>query len=260
MDGEKSSPKSKSPFWADKNVRQALALAIDRDSMAKNLYGAAGASGNSTIPSLYAGPAWQYDPKKANELLDAAGWKMGPDGVRVKDGKKFAITFRTSVNAVRDKESQIIKQNLKEVGIAVELKPVDSSIFFGQPDNPDARARFETDLEMLTDGTASPDMQGWLAQFTTDRIAAKANGWKGTNHMRWSNPDYDATIKELSGTLDATKRQEMFKKADGIVVGDYALIPLVARTSLSAYAKGLDGVNPGSWASNVWNIAHWTKK
>lgn len=259
VDGEKSSPKSKNPFLAEKNVRQAVASAIDRDAMAKNLYGPAGVATNTTVPALGSGPDWKYDPKQAITLLDAAGWKPGPDGIRVKDGKKLSITLRTTVNSVRDKESLIIQQNLKAVGIDVQLKPVDSAVFFGQPDNADNRARFESDLEIVSDGSGSPDTQGWLSQYTSDKATAKANGWKGTNYMRWSNAEYDTAIKELAVTLDPAKRVELSKKADSILIGDYAQIPLVARTSLAAYAKGIEGVYNGPWDSNVWNIAHWTR-
>jgi peptide/nickel transport system substrate-binding protein len=260
VNGEKSSPQSKSPFWTDKNVRQALSLAIDREAIAKNLYGPAGISTNTLVPTIWNGTPWQYDPKKANDLLDAAGWKKGSDGIREKDGKKFAITFRTSVNPVRDKESQLIKSNLKDIGISVDLKPVDSSVFVGQPDNPDNLARFQTDLEMYTNGSGSPDMQGYLEGWMSDKIAQQSNGWKGTNVMRWNNPEYDKLVTQMRTVLDPAKRADLFKQADTIITGDYAQIPLVARTSVSAYAKGLEGVNLGAWDSDLWNAAHWTKK
>ncbi len=260
VEGEKSSPRSKNPFWSDKNVRQAVAMAIDRDAMAKNLYGAAGVATNTIIPTVWNGPEWKYDQKMAGTLLDMAGWKPGADGVRVKDGKRFAITIRTASSSVRDKETLLIQQNLKAIGIAVEIRNVDSSIFFGQPDNPDQRARFETDLQIFSEGSGSPDMYGWLARFQTSAVSSKENGWKGTNFMRWSNAEYDATAKELNTTLDGAKRLELFKKLDQIAMNDYAIVPLVARTSLAAYVKGLEGVNNGSWDSNVWNIAHWTIK
>ncbi len=260
VDGEKSSPKSKSPFWTDKNVRQALALAIDRKAMADNLYGLGGAATNSVIPTIWGGPDWHYDPKKANDLLDAAGWKKGSDGIREKDGKKFAITFRTSVNAVRDKEGQLIKSNLKDIGITVDLRPVDAGVFFGLPSNPDNLARFETDLEMYTNGTAFPDVQTLLAGYTSDKIDQKSNGWKPGQVNRWVNPEYDQAVAELTKTLDPAKRIELFKKIDAMLIGDGVVIPLVARKGLACYTKGLTGVNLTSWDSDVWNIAHWTKK
>ncbi len=259
VNGEKSSPQSKSPFWQDKNVRQALALAIDRKAMAENLYGPAGSATNTIIPTIWEGLPWQFDPKQANTLLDAAGWKMGSDGIREKDGVKFSITFRTSVNAVRDKESQLIKNNLKAIGINVDLRPVDSGVFFGLPDNPDNLARFETNLEMYTNGASFPDVQSLQATYTSDQIDQKSNGWKGTQVMRWVNPEYDQTIKEMTTTLDPAKRLELFKKADSILMGDYAVIPLVARAGLACYTKGLTGVNLTSWDSDLWNTAHWTK-
>lgn len=260
VDGEKSSPKSKSPFWTDKNVRQALALAVDRKSMADNLYGLAGVATNTTIPAVYDGPAFTYDPKKANDLLDAAGWKKGADGIREKDGKKFSITFRTSVNSVRDKEAQLIKQNLKDVGIAMEIKNVDAGVFFGQPDNPDNRTRFETDIEVYTNGSSLPDYQQFFGDFASSQIAQKSNGWKGTQVMRWVNPEYDALVDKLKTELVPEKRLEIFKQLDQIVTGDYAQIPLVARRNLSAHVKGIEGVNLTSWDSDLWNAAHWTKK
>ncbi len=260
VDGEKSSPKSKSPFWADKNVRQALALAIDRKSMADNLYGLAGVATNTTIPAVYEGPAFTYDPKKASDLLDAAGWKKGADGIREKDGKKFSITFRTSVNSVRDKEAQLIKQNLKDIGITVEIRNVDAGVFFGQPDNPDNRTRFETDIEVYTNGSSLPDYQQFFGDFASSQIAQKSNGWKGTQVMRWVNPEYDGLVEKLKTELAPDKRAAIFKQLDQIVVGDYAQIPLVARRYLSAHVKGMDGINLTNWDSDLWNIAHWTKK
>ncbi len=260
IDGEKSNPKSKNPFWSDKNVRQAIAFAIDRDTMAKNLYGVAGVATNSVIPNIYGGPEWKYDPKQAITLLDAAGWKPGSDGIRVKDGKKFSFTFRTTVNSVRDKESLIIQQNLKAVGIDVQLKPVDSAVFFGQPDNPDNTTRFETDLEMYTNGPSPQDVQSYFTALTSDQISQKSNGWKGTQPMRWTNADFDGIVKELTTTLDPAKRADLYKKADTALVGDYAIIPLVARRYLSGHVKGLDGVNLSYPDSDVWNIAHWTIK
>lgn len=260
VNGEKSSPQSKSPFWTDKNVRQALALAIDRKAMADNLYGPAGAAANTVIPTIWAGPAWSYDPKKANALLDAAGWKMGSDGIREKDGKKFSITFRTSVNSVRDKEGQLIKSNLKDVGIAVDLRPVDAGVFFGLPTNPDNLARFQTDLEMYTNGASFPDVQTLQDAYTSDKIDQKSNGWKTGQVMRWVNPEYDAAVAKLKTELDPEKRVALFKQIDTILMNDYAVIPLVARKYLAAYAKGLTGVNLTSWDSDLWNAAHWTKK
>ncbi len=259
VNGEKSSPQSKSPFWTDKNVRQALALAIDRKAMADNLYGLAGIATNSTIPAIWNGPDWSYDPKKANDLLDAAGWKKGSDGIREKNGKKFSITFRTSVNPVRDKESQLIKSNLKDVGIAMEIKNVDAGVFFGQPDNPDNRTRFETDLEVYTNGSSLPDYQQFFNDFVSSQIAQKSNGWKGTQVMRWVNPDYDKLVEQLKTTLDPAKRIEIFKQLDTLTVTDVAQIPLIARRGLSAHVKGIVGINLTNWDSDLWNVGHWTK-
>ena len=114
VNGEKSSPTTQHPAFTDPLVRQAISFLMDRDAMAKNLYGAAG---NATCNILSSVPpqtnskntTCSYDVAKANQLLDQAGWAKGSDGIRAKNGVKMKFTFSTSVNAVREKEEQVIK-------------------------------------------------------------------------------------------------------------------------------------------------------
>ncbi|RUV31200.1 peptide ABC transporter substrate-binding protein, partial [Mesorhizobium sp. M1A.T.Ca.IN.004.03.1.1] len=82
-------------------------------------------------------------------LLDEAGWKQGPDGIREKDGEKLNLTFVTTTNAVRNQFQAIIKQWWHEIGVEVELKSVDASVFFGSdPSNPETYTNFYADAQM----------------------------------------------------------------------------------------------------------------
>ncbi|MHB8648554.1 MAG: ABC transporter substrate-binding protein, partial [Thermomicrobiales bacterium] len=110
-------------------VRQAFAYVVDREAIAKNLWGPGGVAGNTLIPIVRGdkGPAWSYDLKKAGDLLDQAGWKKGSDGIREKNGVKMNLTFRSSVVPQRDKEAQVIKESLKQLGINMDIKSVDAS-------------------------------------------------------------------------------------------------------------------------------------
>ncbi|MDQ6908157.1 MAG: peptide ABC transporter substrate-binding protein, partial [Chloroflexota bacterium] len=119
---------------------------------------------------------------------------------------------------------------------------------------------FETDIEVYTNGSSLPDYQQFFGDFASSQIAQKSNGWKGTQVMRWVNPEYDALVEKLKTELAPDKRAAIFKQLDQIVVGDYAQIPLVARRYLSAHVKGMEGINLTNWDSDLWNIAHWTKK
>ena len=259
VQGERSSLQAPNPFFADKSVRQALTLAIDRNAIAQNLYGASGIATNSIVPTLWNGPTWAYDPTQANMLLDKAGWTRGPDGVRSKEGKRFAITMHTLAGGVRDREAEVIKSNLSTIGIAVELQPVDSAVLFGRPDAADSAPRFEADLQLYSNGASAPDAQGYLESLTSAHIPQRANNWDGFNMMRWANPAYDQIVDTTATTRDSAQRVALFKQADQILVGDGAQIPLVARTALAAHVAGLQGVNRVAWDSDVWNIAHWIR-
>ena len=134
---------------------------------------------------------------KANQLLDQAGWAKGSDGIRAKNGVKFAITFSSTVNPIREKEEQVIKQSFQQAGIQMDIQNVDSGVFFGQPDNPDADARFLHDLEMYTSSPTVPDAGDWFKNWTTPQIAQKSNNWSLPNYERYSDPQYDALVDQL---------------------------------------------------------------
>jgi peptide/nickel transport system substrate-binding protein len=74
---------------------------------------------------------WEFNVDKANQVLDAAGWKRGADGVRAKDGKRLKMLYQTATNAPRQKTQQIVKQAAAKVGIEIEIKSVVASVFFG---------------------------------------------------------------------------------------------------------------------------------
>ena len=63
------------------------------------------------------GTHWEFNIAKANQILDEAGWKRGPDGIRAKDGKRMKLVFQTSINAPRQKNQAIVKQACQKAGI-----------------------------------------------------------------------------------------------------------------------------------------------
>ena len=121
VDGERSSLKTTHPILSDPAVRQALALLIDRDSIQKHIYGRTGAATANFVnnPARFASKTTkcEFNVDKANQILDAAGWKKGADGIRAKDGKKLKFVFQTSINAPRQKTQAIVKQACQKAGI-----------------------------------------------------------------------------------------------------------------------------------------------
>src|SRR3979411_573826 len=133
VDGERASLKTRHPLFSDPAVRQAINLLIDRASIEKFIYGRTGFATanflNNPERVRSKNTRFEFNIEKANQILEAAGWKKGPDGVRAKDGKSLKFVYQTSINAPRQKTQAIIKQACQKAGIEVELKSVVGSGF-----------------------------------------------------------------------------------------------------------------------------------
>ena len=162
VDGERSSVKTKHPLLSDPAVRQALGMLVDRKSVEDHIYGRTGvATGNFlNNPERFRSKntKWEFNVDKASQLLEAAGWKKGPDGIRAKDGKKLKFVYQTSINTPRQKNQAIVKQACQKAGIDVELKSVTASVFFSSDvANPDTYTKFYCDIQMYTTTMTQPD-------------------------------------------------------------------------------------------------------
>jgi peptide/nickel transport system substrate-binding protein len=262
VDGELSNPKSKNPYFSDPLVRQAFRYVVDRDSIAKSLWGPGGVAGNTLIPIIRGdvGGPFSYDLKKAGDLLDQAGWKKGSDGIREKSGVKMNMTARSSITNQRDKELQVIKQSLKDLGINLDIRSVDASVYFGKPDNTDSAIRFTTDINMLATGANRPDPQNFFEGFTSDQMPTKAHNWGGANINRWSDPKYDEMYAQLKRELDPDKRKALAKQLDEYIINDGIRIPMIIRNDVFGYRPDLTNVEYSPWSSELWNVGHWTLK
>jgi peptide/nickel transport system substrate-binding protein len=265
VNGEKSSLQAPHPFQSDPRVREAYSWLIDRDSIAKSLYGQAAVPTCNVLPSVPPQTVSKntkcgFDVAKANQLLDDAGWKKGADGIRAKNGVRMHVVISTTVNAVREKEEQVMKQAFQQAGIEMEIKNVDAGVFFGKPDNPDSFARFEKDLQLFSGSPGYPDSQAYFDGWTTARIAQKANGWGGANVERFSDPQFDALVDQLRKELNQDKRNALLIQCNDYIVSHDVNIPIVDRAAVSGRRADLINTNPSPWDATTWNIAYWQIK
>ena len=131
---------------------------------------------------------WEFNPDKAAQILEAAGWKKGADGIRAKDGVKLKMVYQTSINALRQKTQAVVKQAAAKAGIEMELKSVTASVYFSSDvANPDTYSHFYTDIQMYTTTMTQPDPELFMLQFTSGEVATKDNKWQGKNITRWKN-------------------------------------------------------------------------
>ena len=245
-------------------MRQAYSLLADRASIVSAIYGPAGEVFSNIIsdPPQYRSPNTkaEFSPEKATALLEEAGWKKGADGVREKDGVKLSVLYQTTVNSVRQKTQQIIKDAHEKAGIKTELKSIDSGVFFSSDvGNPDTAAHFYADIEMYTSYNVLPDPQSYFEGWLTEEIAQKANQWSGNNYTRWSNPEFDQLFEQAKVELDEQKRAPLFIRMNDLIINNYVHIPLVLRKTVFAHTNALKNVNYSIWDVQVWNIANWMK-
>ena len=234
VDGERSSVKSKHFAFSEAPVRQAMALLADRTSMQDFIYGRTGVATSNFLnnPAKFRSPntKFEFNTDKANQILDAAGWTKGGDGIREKGGKKLKFIYQTSINAARQKEQAIFKQACQKAGIDLELKSVTASVFFSSDvANPDTYGKFWCDIQMYTTTMTQPDAERFMDQYLAKEISTKANKWSGRNILRWRNEEYDRTYAAAEVELDPVKRAALFIKLNDLVVSDGYIIPLISR-------------------------------
>jgi peptide/nickel transport system substrate-binding protein len=266
VDGERSSIKTKHPLFQDAAFRQAMALLVDRATVAEELYGPGGQATANFLnaPEKFRSKntKWEFSVDKANKLLDEAGYKRGADGFRVgKDGKRIKLVFQTSTNSLRQKNQAIIKQACAKAGIEMELKSVVASVFFSSdPANPDTYSHFYADVQMFNTTMVSPDPQFFMNQFLSGQAAQKANKWGFRNPTRYRNPEYDKLWSAAEAEFDAVKRAAMFVKMNDIVVNDVVIIPENWRRRSTAVSKQLRGMDLSGWDSDLWHLAYWYRE
>jgi peptide/nickel transport system substrate-binding protein len=263
VDGERASAKTKHPMLSDKNVRNAISLMVDKKSVQDHIYGRTGIATSNFVnnPDKFVSKTTKYEfnVDKASALLEQAGWKKGPDGIRVKDGKKMKFVFQTSINQPRQKTQAIIKQAAQKAGVDLELKSVTAAVFFSSDvANPDTYTKFYCDIQMYTTTMTQPDPEQFLNQFTSWEVATKENKWQGRNITRWTNAEYDKAFRSAEAELDPVKRAAILVTCNEMVINDFVVIPVVARPSVAALNLKLNARMSG-WDNNTWDIQDWYK-
>ncbi len=265
VDGQISQKDTPHPFLSEKPVRRAIGLAIDRETIVELLYGKAGTVATNFLvaPEKYASrsTSYEFNLEKAAALLEDAGWKdTNNNGVRDKDGVEMNILFSSSVNPVRQKTQEIIKQNLEDIGMSVELQSVEPGVYFGDPTNPDSVYQFKSDLQLFAFDSETPEPDSYMELYACDQIAQKENQWSKENSSRYCNPEYDVLLTQLKQETSAEKRKDLFIQMNNLLIDDVALIPLVRRSDAYAISDSLNNLEFTPWAASTWKLNSWGRQ
>ncbi|HEY3426617.1 MAG TPA: peptide ABC transporter substrate-binding protein [Negativicutes bacterium] len=244
-------------LFQDKRVRQAIALGIDRQAMI------------DTVLKSIASPAvgdqsplsWAYntglqpagrDIAVARELLVQAGWQQGTNGIFSKDGRQLTFSLAVpSGNKMRELIAQNIVQQLKEVGIGVEIRLLEGPVFFGDVLK---NRRFETALYAWVAGLDPDDMSFWNSK----KIPSRNNGYDGQNYPGWRNPEVDTLTEQGIRTVDIETRKQIYFRVQELLVQEYPVIPLYFRANLDAVKNTVANYQPNATSTgNMWNAWQW---
>ncbi len=224
------------PAVQDLDVRQAIAYAIDRERV--NEISSRGTSfpGHGILPSYY--KAWYeqpaddypYDPDKANQILDDAGWTRDGDGPRTKDGMELSFDlFVRSESPENTQAAKLVAEQTREIGVDFKVQVV----------SVDKLTEITT---RQIDGKMAPDFDtfiwGWggdpydpsalLQLITSGQIG-------GSSDSFYSNAEYDRLFEEQSGEFDADKRKELIRQMVALSQRDLPYIVLTDDPILEAY-------------------------
>jgi peptide/nickel transport system substrate-binding protein len=253
------------PFLTNPAVWKAMSMAIDRNIIAEQLYGAGGVATCNILPApaIYASTnndaCLTQDVDGAKALLDEAGIvDTNGDGIRELDGVPLKILYQTSTNAVRQSTQALVKQWWSEIGIETELRNVDASVFFGADvASPDTYGKFYADVEMFTNNFSGTDPEGYMSQWACSEAGGPDNGWLGNNISRWCNSDYDGLIAQLAQTARLEDRAAIVIQMNDLIVQNGAAIPLVHRGDVSAVSNRITGAAMNVWDAEIWRVFDW---
>lgn len=239
-------------FFKDKKVRQAITYAINRKGMVDSLLGEHGQVVNA--PLSLAGWAYpesglnnyDYSVDKAKQLLKEAGWNDN-GGILEKDGKKFEVELIVPTgNKVREQSAPIIQQNLKDVGIVVNISTMDIASAM-------AKTKGEGDYDMGLFGFTLEVDPGDADRYWASSIA---NGSQ-FNFSNFINSKSDDLIDKATKTVDRDERKKIYGEWAQLINEEVPYVFLYSQKDIRAYNPKLQGYNYSAY-SVFPNVQNWT--
>jgi peptide/nickel transport system substrate-binding protein len=273
------------PLGACKDIRHAMIQGTDRQTMVDQIQKGKTRVQHTFVPEEH----WAYPPEgslvkyafdkdAAGKALDDLGFTgKDSEGYRVAakditcdittglDGKtktqtipkgtKLELKLNTTAgNQMRQDTTLLFQQNMKDIGVKVNLDYLDAKVFFQDgPDGPLFGRRFDLGQFAWLTGVQPP-----VNLYYCTEIPSEANKWAGQNQTGWCNPDYDKAGKKASTTLKRADSLPLYQEAQKLFTEDLPVIPLFARVKVMATAPNLVNFAPNPTVnSETWNIETW---
>lgn len=246
-------PKVAHPVLGDIAVRKALLLATPKKAIVDKLLAGKAKPGTSPISQGWAAPRDlkqdDYDPNKAKQTLDQAGWKPGADGIRAKDGVRASLVITTTTgDKTREQVEQILIDEYKAIGVELKIKNLPSATLFGSWAANAPRKKGDFDINMYA---STPDVDPHSTinlRFHSTNIPRPENNGAGFNYNRFSDPQVDKWIAEAGSIADQDKRKQLYRQVLQRVNDQVLNVWLYDRANIDAFRANVAG-----YKQNVWD-------
>lgn len=232
------------PILSDRRVRQALSLGLDKAAITATVMAGLVAPMHAALPPAHWAHharvrVFGHDPAAAARLLDEAGWKVGPGGIRQKEGTPLALEIlNIAGEAERLQVVQIVQAGWRQLGVDAKIKAIDGPAF--PPTMREGRYQVA---------------YGWFGEEQEPVFTL----WLGTNWQRYANEAGLNLLRQSLATPQRARRTELIRNFQAQAAEDVPTIPLAPRSLLSAVNQKLKGYDP-SPAGSLWNAADWWKE
>jgi peptide/nickel transport system substrate-binding protein len=253
----------------DPAVRQAMALAIDYDSIVNDL--AEGRVDRATSPFALGWydcdiPGDPYDPETAASMLEEAGWiDEDGDGVREAHGTLYAedgtplslsATGYSGFKLLENTEL-VIAEYLADIGIDFQVGNEEMAVLFGSWADNAPRKTGDYDVLVYDTGAGINPQQHIADYFHSANVPTEENGGTGANYTRWVSEEADALIEEAGRTPDLAERKELYCQLGELIKESNSQIFLYQFQEGHAFSSNLTGVEVSTWAPLTWDAENW---
>lgn len=239
------------PIFAERGVRAAIAMALDREAMVRNVFDtlARVAIGPTVRGYMGADPSLRqlpYDTAAAYRLLDSLGWTRGPDGMRSRGARRLAFTLATPTSSRnRGRLAVLIQEQLRNAGIAVEIESLDNAAF----------------MTRLTGRSFDAVLGGWRLDpapgIRQSWGSAGSRNPGGTNFGSYESPEFDTHVDSALAAMDPTRAHARMRRAYEVINRDAPAVWLYeSLATLALHSR----IRPAALRRDAWwaHIADWT--
>lgn len=234
---------NKLPIFQDVNVRKAIALAIDRDTIINTTFNGEATAVYGPLPKATYGYSEKIETKaqemfarnidEAKKLLEAAGWTEGSDGIRTKDGERFSVELWVDSDPANQRAGQIIQNQLKEIGIEINLSVKESAAI----------------IEMTPKGAHEMILWsfGWL---DADVLNFLLFGEGKSTRLHFEKEEIYSILEKAAVEMDTEKRLALYEEAQELLLEESPWVPLYVKNSINA-VRGFDSFEMHPIRNNI---------